>query len=80
MAAMVLIKINTHFKIIKHYIMKKILMLAMICSLATGAFANSGKPKKSKKAKQCSTQQTCKPSDCKPAGCCPLPVCIKAKA
>jgi hypothetical protein len=59
--------------------MKKILMLVMVCSLATGAFANNSKPKKGKKAKQCSTTtQTCKPSDCKPAGCCPLPLCAKA--
>lgn len=42
--------------------MKKILMLAMICSLTTGTFANDRKPKKIKKNKQCSTQQNCKPS------------------
>ena len=33
--------------------MKKILMLAIVCSLATGAFAIN---KKGKKAKQCTTQ------------------------
>ena len=47
-------------------------MLALVCSLATGAFANNSKPKKAKKAKQC-TEQTCKPGcnpDCKP-GCKP---------
>ena len=57
--------------------MKKIVMLAMVCSLATGAFANNGKIKKLKKAKQC-TQQNCKPADCKPGNCCPMPNCVKA--
>ncbi len=57
--------------------MKKILMLAMVCSLATGAFANNKKPKKVKKNKQC-TQQPCKPADCKPSNCCPMPTCVKA--
>lgn len=52
-------------------------MLAMVCSLATGAFANNHKPKKLKKSKQC-TQQNCKPSDCKPTGCCTVSNCVKA--
>ena len=53
-------------------------MLAMVCSLATGAFASDKKSKKAKKAKQCTTQQSCKPADCKPAGCCIMPNCKKA--
>lgn len=53
-------------------------MLAIVCSLATGAFANNKKGKKAKKAKQCTTQQNCKPADCKPASCCPMPNCKKA--
>ncbi len=62
--------------------MKKILILAMVCSFATGAFAND-KSKKLKKNKQCSTQQNCKPSeckpsDCKPSNCCTIPNCKKA--
>ena len=49
--------------------MKKILMLALVSSLFTGAFANNNnKPKKHKQTKQC-TQQTCTP-DCKDKGCC----------
>lgn len=55
--------------------MKKILMLAIVCSLATGAYANNKKSKKGKKNKQCTTQQCCKPSDCKPANCVPMPNC-----
>lgn len=58
--------------------MKKILMLAMVCTLATGAFAGNKKPKKLKKSKQCSSQQNCKPADCKPSNCCPMPTCAKA--
>lgn len=58
--------------------MKKILMLAIVCSLATGAFANTKKGKKAKKARQCTTQQTCNPADCKPVSCCPMPNCKKA--
>jgi hypothetical protein len=57
--------------------MKKILMVAMVCSLATGVFAADKKSKKAKKSKQC-TQQTCKPSDCKPANCCTMPNCAKS--
>ncbi|HMK05561.1 MAG TPA: hypothetical protein VK489_15275 [Ferruginibacter sp.] len=62
--------------------MKKIIMLAMVCSLATAAFADNRKPKKIKKAKQ-TTQQNCKPSDCKPSDCkpgdcCIFPQCMKA--
>lgn len=57
--------------------MKKILMLATVCTLATGAFANNNKPKKLKKSKQC-TQQSCSPSECKPTGCCSMPGCAKA--
>ncbi|MDP4262855.1 MAG: hypothetical protein Q8941_10015 [Bacteroidota bacterium] len=56
--------------------MKKILMLALVCSLATGAFANDHKPKKQKHSKQC-TQQTCTP-DCKKKGCCTKTSCDKA--
>jgi hypothetical protein len=55
--------------------MKKILMLALVCSLATGAFAINNKPKKVKN-KQC-TQQPCKP-DCMPKGCCKKSACAKA--
>ena len=58
--------------------MKKILMLAMVCSLATAAFATDSKPKKLKKNKQCTQQQNCKPSECKPTGCCSMPKCAKA--
>ena len=58
--------------------MKRILMLAVVCSLATGAFASDKRSKKAKKAKQCTTQQSCKPADCKPAGCCTMPNCKKA--
>ena len=47
--------------------MKKILMLTLVCTLATGAFANGNKPKKQKHSTQC-TQQTCTP-DCKQKGC-----------
>ena len=50
-------------------------MLAMACTLATGAFAID-KPKKDKKTKQCSTQQNCKPEDCKPKDCKPKDCCI----
>ncbi|MEO6406799.1 MAG: hypothetical protein ABIY51_11615 [Ferruginibacter sp.] len=57
--------------------MKKIIMLAMVCSLATGAFAIDNKPKKVKKSKAC-TQQTCNPADCKPTGCCSKMNCAKA--
>jgi len=54
--------------------MKKILMLALVCTLATGAFAGN-KPKKLKKNKQ-NTQQVCNP-DCKPTGCCSKTSCVK---
>lgn len=61
--------------------MKKILMLAMVCSLATASFAFDSKPKKLKKSKQ-NTQQNCKPSDCRPAdckpACCIITNCKKA--
>lgn len=57
--------------------MKKIIMLAMVCSLATGAFANNNKPKKLKKSKQQCTQQVCPPA-CKPSGCCTVLKCAKA--
>ena len=53
-------------------------MLAMVCSLATAAFATDSKPKKLKKNKQCTQQQNCKPSECKPTGCCSMPKCAKA--
>ena len=56
--------------------MKKILMLALVCSVATGAFANIDKPKKHKKSKP-RTEQTCNP-ECKPTGCCTRPNCVKA--
>jgi hypothetical protein len=56
--------------------MKKILMLALVCTLATGAFANGSKPKKQKHSKQC-TEQTCKPG-CKPGDCCTKAACAKA--
>ena len=56
--------------------MKKILMVAMVCSLATAAFAGNDKPKKQKHNKQC-TQQTCTP-DCKQQGCCTKSNCVKA--
>lgn len=59
-------------------------MLAIVCSLATGAFADNNKPKKVKKSKQC-TEQNCKPGckpGCKPDGkpkdCCIKPACTKA--
>jgi len=55
--------------------MKKILMLALVRSLATGAFAQNT-PKKKKKSKQC-TEQTCKP-ECKPQDCCSKTACVKA--
>jgi hypothetical protein len=62
--------------------MKKILMLAMVCSLATGAFAADKKSKRVKKNKQCTQQNCkpadCKPADCKPANCCPMPNCAKS--
>lgn len=45
--------------------MKKILMLVMVCSQATGSYATDNKPKQLKKCKQC-TQQNCKPVNCKP--------------
>ena len=54
--------------------MKKIVMLALVCSLATGAFAINNKPKKLK-SKQC-TEQPCKPV-CKPTGCCKKASCDK---
>ena len=58
--------------------MKKILMLALVCTLATGAFAGNNKPKKQKKNKQ-TTQQICNPTpDCKPTGCCTKSSCVKA--
>ena len=56
--------------------MKKLLMLALVCILTTGAFANNHKPKKQKHSKQC-TQQICTP-DCKPQGCCTKLNCAKA--
>lgn len=56
--------------------MKKILMLALVCSLATGSFANNHKPKKQKHTKQC-TQLPCTP-DCKQKGCCNKTSCNKA--
>lgn len=56
--------------------MKKMIMLAMVCSLATGAFANNNKPKKLKKSKQQCTQQVCPPA-CKPSGCCTILKCAK---
>jgi hypothetical protein len=73
---------NTIFKL-KNQNMKKILMLAVVCSLATGAFAADKRSKKAKKAKQCTTQQCCKPADCKPSECKPanctmMPNCKKA--
>lgn len=66
-------------------------MLALVCSLAVGVYANNGKAKKAKKNKQC-TEQTCKPgcnpgckpgckptADCKPADCNkPITSCAKA--
>ncbi|MFN8305509.1 MAG: hypothetical protein U0T79_01930 [Ferruginibacter sp.] len=59
--------------------MKKIMLLAMVCTLATGAFANTNKPKKLKKNKQqCSQQTNCKPANCQPSNCCPMPGCAKA--
>ena len=60
----------------KNSIMKKLLMLALVCTLATGTFANNHKPKKQKQSKQC-TQQTCTP-DCKQNGCCTKTSCVKA--
>ena len=60
----------------KNSIMKKLLMLALVCTLATGTFANNHKPKKQKHIKQC-TQQTCTP-DCKEKGCCIKTACVKA--
>jgi hypothetical protein len=56
--------------------MKKILMLALVCTFATGAFAGNNKPKKQKKQKH-TTQQVCNP-DCKPTGCCTKSSCGKA--
>lgn len=51
-------------------------MLALVCSLTTGAFANTPKHKKNKKSKQC-TEQKCTP-DCKDKGCCNKTTCAKA--
>jgi hypothetical protein len=51
-------------------------MLALVCTLATGAFANNHKNKKQKHSQQC-TQQPCTP-DCKQKGCCTNPNCVKA--
>jgi len=55
--------------------MKKLLMLALVCSLATGAFANGNKPKKQKRSKQ-RTQQIC-PPECQQNGCCTKSNCVK---
>jgi len=56
--------------------MKKILMLALVCTLATGSFASPHKPKKQKHSKEC-TQQKCTP-DCKQQECCSKSSCAKA--
>lgn len=55
--------------------MKKILMLALVCSLATGAFAGNHKPKKQKRSKQ-RTEQNC-PPECRQNGCCTKNNCVK---
>ena len=55
--------------------MKRILMLALVCSLATGAFANSKKPKKQKRSKQC-TEKPC-PPECQQKPCCTKSNCVK---
>ena len=52
-------------------------MLALVCSLATGAFAKYDKTKKHKKSKQ-RTEQTCNP-DCILKGCCTKSNCVKAE-
>ena len=56
--------------------MKKILMLALLSTLAVGAFANNDKPKKHKHCTNC-TQQKCTP-DCKDKGGCTKTTCAKA--
>ena len=50
-------------------------MLALVCTLATGAFANTHKPKKQKHSKQCT--EKCTP-DCKQKGCCKKTSYVKA--
>lgn len=56
--------------------MKKIIMMALVSTLAVGAFANVDKPKKHKHSQQC-TQQKCT-HDCKPNSGCNQACCNKA--
>lgn len=55
--------------------MRKILMLALLSTLAVGAFAGD-KPKKHKRCEHC-TQQKCTP-ECKDKGACNKTSCAKA--
>ncbi len=56
--------------------MKRIVMVALLSTLAVGSFANIDKPKKHKRYEQC-TQKHC-PPDCKDKGCCNKSNCAKA--
>jgi len=57
--------------------MKKILMLAMLSTLAVGAFAGNDKPKKHKQGCENCTQKKCGP-ECKDKGACNKSCCDKA--
>ncbi len=56
--------------------MKRIVMAALLSTLAVGSFANIDRPKKHKRYEQC-TQKHC-PPDCKDKGCCNKSNCAKA--